>query len=130
MIKRSLVLTGMCLLLVGWSIAQNKLAPSLTANSPFDFIVNGTTFPKGEYVVRTTLDGRSLMIQNTTEPQYVTVVNNHDILLPSGATHTNTRMIFTLNNGQHVLHQICREGDDHTHDIVHGRDVIELVATQ
>jgi hypothetical protein len=112
------------------AIAQNDFSQKMTGNVPFDFVVNGTTLPKGEYVVSTTSDGRKLLIQNKNEPRYVAVVLNKDVLLGPYKTHSEAKMEFVRTNGQHVLHQISVTGDNHTHDIIHAADVIELVATR
>lgn len=53
---------------------------------------------------------------------------SNDIQLAPGSLHSKDKLIFLRTNGQHVLHQISIEGDNHTHDINHAADVIELVA--
>jgi hypothetical protein len=125
-----LLLTALAVLLVGSAIAQNDFTQKMTGNVPFDFVVNGTTLPKGEYVVSAPSDGRKLLIQNKNDPQYSTYVLNTDVPLGIHKTHSEAKMVFVRTNGQHVLHQISVTGDNHTHDIVHGADVIELVATR
>jgi hypothetical protein len=119
-----------CLVLAAMALAQTMFTPKLTGNVPFDFMVNGTVFPKGTYTVSTSMDGHTMMIKNNEKPEYSTFVSNNNIALPSHAAHPVGKMIFNRNNGQHVLHQIALEGDNHTHDIVHGGDIIELVATK
>ncbi len=125
-----LVLTALCLLLVGTVVAQSSSSVKMTTNVPFDFVVNGTTLPAGDYVVSTYTSGHLLMIQNKDMPEYVKVVSNTNVALHDpNAIHRSSKLVFRLNNGQHVLHQIYITGDDHAHDIVHGNDVAELVAT-
>lgn len=51
--QRWLLLTAVILLLAGSAIAQNGSTRKVSANVPFDFVVNDTTLPKGEYVVST-----------------------------------------------------------------------------
>jgi hypothetical protein len=102
----------------------------MTTSVPFDFVVNGTTLPAGTYLVRTYNTGHMLMIQNEDKPDYVKYVNNNHILLKSGITQESSNLVFLLEKGQHVLHQVRIEGDNHTHDILHGNDVVELVATR
>ena len=125
-----LLLTALGVLLVGSAFAQNDFTQKMIGNVPFDFVVNGTTLPKGEYVVSAPSDGRKLLIQNKREPQYSVVDLNTNVLLSPLETHKQAKMVFARTDGQHVLHQIRVEGDNHTHDIVHGSDVIELVATR
>lgn len=125
-----MLLPALWVLLLGSAIAQNDFTQKMTGNVTFDFVVNGTTFPKGEYIVSAPSDGHRFLIQNKTQPQYATFVLNTDLPLTSYKVHNQTKMVFVRTNGQHVLHQIYLEGDNHTHDIIHGADVIELVPTR
>jgi hypothetical protein len=97
---------------------------------PFDFVVSGTTLPAGTYVVKTYMTEHVLMIQNRDNGEYSKIVNNTDVALSPSSTREGTGFVFLLKNGQHVLHQIRLEGDNHTHDIVHRNDVAELVASR
>jgi hypothetical protein len=102
----------------------------LKSDVPFEFIVNGTTIPAGTYVVRTYSTGHALVIQNQDNPEYAAIASNNNIMLGPPKAHNGATLVFGLNNGQHVLHQIRLEGDNHTHDIIHGNDVAELVASR
>ena len=124
--KTRWLLPVLCGLFAQSAIAQTLDIPALTCNVPFQFVVNHTTFPVGEYVVSTNTDGHRLILQNNTEPKYVILVATENIILNQSEIQNQGRMIFALNNGQHVLHQVYLAGDNHTHDIVHGSDVIEL----
>ena len=126
--SKGLLLTIVYLLVAGSALAQYKPTPKLTANVPFDFVVNDRTMPKGEYVVSTFDDGRKLLIQNTTHGEYSAFVLNNNVSL-GRPVENDGKLIFILTNGQRVLHQIAIRGDNHIHDLVHqGHDVIELVA--
>ena len=125
---RWLILTTLCWLLVGHALAQKWSGPVVTTNVPFDFVVNRTTLPQGNYVITAYETGHMLMIQNTEQPEYVAVVLNNNVAMNPQTSRVHTKMIFLMSNGQHVLHQISF--DDHTHDIIHGKDVAELVATR
>ncbi len=129
---RCFLLTALCLILAGVAPAQQSWSsPKLISDVPFDFVVNGTTLPAGTYLVRTFMGTeKALMIQNRDKPEYGKYVSNNDVMLFAGKTHDSTRLVFAVDNGQHVLHQITLEGDNHTHDIVHGHDVAELVANR
>ena len=75
--------------------------------------------------------GNSLLIQNMNNLEYKVFVNNRNVVLnPDGTIQKDTKLIFFLNNGQHVLHQIAIADDDHIHDVIHSADVVELVATR
>jgi hypothetical protein len=122
-----LLLTAACILLAGSAFGQ--ITTQATADVPFEFVVNHNTFPKGEYIIRTLDDGPKLVIQNKTQPEYAIFVLNIDV---SAGRYRDgdSKMIFSLNNGQYVLHQIFFRGDNHIHNIVHGSDVIELAQTR
>jgi hypothetical protein len=125
-----LILAALCLLLAESAVAGNSWTTRSTIYVPFDFVANGQTLPAGNYAVRLFDTGRRIQIQNQDDPEYVTIVANNDLWLSPAVRHERGEFIFSLNNGQHVLHQIYIAHDDHTHDIVHGHEVAELVATR
>jgi len=125
-----LTIAALSMFLVWPALAQNSWTTKATTSVPFDFIVNGTTLPAGEYRIMTYL-GNSLLIQNTNNPEYEVVVQNRNVVLnPDRTIQKDSKLIFVLNNGQHVLHRIAIADDNHIHDILHGADVVELVATR
>ena len=124
------LLTAVLIIFAGRAPAQLWSSPKLTSDVSFDFVVNGTTLPAGTYIVQTYRTGDALMIQNRDNAKYSTIVSNNDIMLAPYNTHDGMNLVFSLNNGQHVLHQIRLEGDNHTHDIIHGNDVADLVASR
>lgn len=128
--KRWFLFTALCLAFAGLANAQQWSEPKLTTNVPFDFVVSGTTLPAGTYVVTTYATGRTLMIQNLNKREFGTMVNNNDVRPSAGETSKSSGLIFAFDNGHYVLHQIRIEGDTHTHDIIHGNDVQELVASR
>jgi hypothetical protein len=131
MIERCLVYTALCLIFASSALAQGLSDPKLSKDVPFDFVISGTTLPAGTYLVRTFMTTeKTIMIQNRDKPEYVKCVSNNDILLPWGRINGSTELIFTLDKGQHVLHQIKLESDNHIHDIIHENDVAELVANR
>lgn len=125
---RCFLVTALFLILAGAASAQQWSSPKLRSDVPFDFLVNGTTFPAGTYVVQTYTTGHALMIRNRDNPEYSTIVTNNNVMLAPYTAHDGANLVFGLNGGQRVLHQIRLDGDDHTHDIMHGNDVPELVA--
>ncbi len=127
---RWLTIAAVCLLFLWPASGQPSWTTKATATIPFSFVVNGTTLPAGDYRIMTYL-GKSLMIQNVDQMDQQVSVQNQDILLtPDGTVHENTKLIFLFNDGQHVLHQITILDDNHIHDIIHGHNVVELVATR
>lgn len=129
MIKRCFVFTALCLILAGAAPAQQTWSgPKLRADVPFDFVVSGTTLPAGTYEVSTSSTGRMLMIRNQDHGQYSAMVTNIDLSLSAPNINQETKLVFLLDNGHHMLHQVKLQGDAHFHDICHGNDVPELVA--
>ena len=126
--KCCVLLTVLYLVIAGTTLAQQLSSHQTKTEVPFDFVVDGTMLPAGTYGVTFYTDGRGFTIQNRDNPNYVRILirNNEIRLLPNGKTHDTSAMVFSLSNGQRVLHQIKVEGDNHTHDIVHGTDVAEL----
>src|SRR5215471_3235716 len=125
-----LLLAAVCIVLAGSAAAQVTPIHKLTVAVPFDFVVNGITLPKGEYVVSGFADGRRVItIQNDSHSEYIAYALFNFISL--GEYIDNGKMIFIRNNGQHVLHQIVFRGEDHIHDIFHqGNDAIDLAAVR
>lgn len=74
------------------------------------------------------MTGRLIMIQNRDNREHSKIVTNNEITLSASSTREGTSFLFLLSNGQRVLHQIRLENDNHSHDIIHGNDVPELVA--
>jgi hypothetical protein len=127
---RRLAATALFLLVVWPAIAQDSWTTKATSTVPFDFIVNGTTLPAGDYRIMTYL-GNSLSIQNLNNPEYKAFVQNTNVVLnPDRTIQKDTKLIFLLSNGQHVLHRVAIADDNHVHDITHASDVVELVATR
>jgi hypothetical protein len=125
--KHCFLVTVLLLVFAGAASAQQLSDPKSKTDVPFDFVVNGTTLPAGTYVVQTFSGGRALIIQNRDKTEYSTIVQSNDVSLSPSTTREGTSFVFLLKDGQHVLHQIRLEGDNHTHDILHGTDVAELV---
>ncbi len=127
---RLVILTALSLLLAASAVAQNQWITVATFDAPFDFVVDGTTLPRGTYVVRTYTPGHNLMIQNVDTDQSVLIGNNNIQLNRENRIHETTKVVFFPNSdGRQVLHSIAITGDDHTHDLIHGSQVIEPVSS-
>jgi hypothetical protein len=127
---RLVILAALSLLLAASAVAQSEWTKVATFDAPFDFVVNGTTLPKGTYIVRTYTPGHNLMIQNINAARSVLVGNNNILLNRENRTHETSKVVFSPNSdGRQVLHSIAITGDDHTHDLIHGSEVIEPVSS-
>lgn len=128
---RWLTIATLCLLLVCPAVAQDSWTTKATTSVPFNFVVNRTTLPAGDYQIMTNSAASALLIRNVDNlDRTVLVLNRNVVLNPDERNQKESKLVFVLNNGQHVLHQIRIAGDDHIHDIIHGADVVELVATR
>jgi hypothetical protein len=82
--------------------------------------------PAGTYAVSTQSEGLAIQIKNVDTGASAYFLER-DILLRSSAPET--KLVFRQDGDRHVLHQIQLLGDNHTHDIAHGTQVLELAQT-
>jgi hypothetical protein len=106
--KRQLLSLGvMVLLLVAGSAYAQTV--NLTANVPFDFIVNGRSMPAGLYVIRTVGEATSagIHLKNTSSDEQT-------LVLPHAAEAANpsseSKLVFHRYGSAYFLYQIWREG--------------------
>ena len=98
-----------------------------TVNVPFEFTVNDTVLPAGSYAVQSDPQTNLLVPVNSTTHQRVMVfTSNHELQ----GVADRSELTFRRDGDTVVLHQVQRAGDSHTHDIVHGRNVMELAANR
>jgi hypothetical protein len=99
-----------------------------TAEIPFEFSVGTVLLPAGNYAVQTLGSVPSMIrIRNVDTGQSAQVLHDQ-ILIGNGREHSNkSQLVFTADESGHVLHQVVLEGDNHIHDLIHGKDVAELV---
>ena len=126
---RYFAIAALALLLVWPAAAQSSWTSKAKASVPFPFVVNGTNLPAGNYRIMDQ-SGKMLLIQNIYKPEFQVMVGNRDVVLPRGELVNDTKLIFSLNDGKHVLHRIAVADDGHIHDIIHGEDVVELAVTR
>lgn len=120
---------ALILLLGGFAAARNTWTTVATFDAPFEFLVSGTALPAGQYAVRTSGTGRVIMVQNVDTGQSA-FAQNHNVMLAPNTSHETTKVVFAMDqDGRQVLHQVSVVADDHTHDLIHGQDVPELVRT-
>jgi hypothetical protein len=107
--------------------AQNTSMMITRLDVPFDFVVNETTLPAGNYAVWSDFDNQVLTISNTaTGAQVFALINSFEVQPATG----ESKLVFRRDGYTHVLHQVQRAGDTHTHDLVHRADVIELAGNR
>ena len=104
--KQLLALVGLGLLLATAS-ASAQTAP-LKANIPFNFIVNKTTLPAGEYTLQRLGSSQTIMLIQNTESQITKVV------LPNACASQHpserTKLVFRRYGDRYFLAQIWTAG--------------------
>jgi hypothetical protein len=119
--KNFLLLLAVLGLLLAPAAAQSN---GVSADIPFQFLVNGTVLPAGHYEITiSNLQNRALLTNTDTGQKILT--DFRDISL--NGKHPSTKLVFALNGEHYVLHQISITGDNHTHDLIHGSEVAELI---
>ena len=128
--KKSILLIGMLSLFLSVVPAFGQgSGTKCTAKIPFDFVVGSTVLPAGDYALRTA--GMNCFVIQNKETGAAAFVFSRDILLgPTGSPARNTKWVFAHDGNRHVLHQVMVEGDDHVHDLIHGREIAELPETK
>lgn len=123
---KNLVYALLVVLLTLPALAQPWLTRT-EVNVPFDFVVGDVALPAGEYQISSDKSGKLFQIQNADDPRQIVTVFSSNIMLEPYSHQPTTKLVFVVDQGRHVLHQIRFESDDHTHDIMHGDNVAELV---
>jgi hypothetical protein len=123
--RQALLFTAVGGLLLAVSPAH---AQTLRLDVPFDFVVNHTVLPAGEYVIQTYHHvGQHVSItsvKNGTGILSLVADAAPSSLRPRGIPES--RVVFRRAGDQYVLHQVWTEGLGHFHDLVHGDDVPEI----
>ncbi|SRR5258708_27589110 len=92
--------------MVGDSVAQTI---RMKAAVPFEFIVNGSTLPAGQYTIQSfgTADGRTLLVRNTDADQKATI---NGIGMESLNAVKETKLVFHRYGNRYFLAQVWIAG--------------------
>lgn len=110
------------LLLITPAVSQ-VLETTWTADIPFEFIVADSHMPAGQYLIKSNPQTMRLTVINKETRQKASMFTRDEEKLDP---NKKTVLIFQREGDRHVLHQIWGETDTHGHDVVHGKDVVEL----
>lgn len=112
----------LALMMVGESMAQTI---RMKADVPFEFIVNGSTLPPGQYTIQSfgTADGKTLLLRNSDQNENATV---NAINVESRKSAPETRLIFHRYGNRYFLSQIWIEGNDRGHELPRSHRESEL----
>jgi hypothetical protein len=115
-----LVLLG--LMMVGDSVAQTI---RMKADVPFEFIVNGSTLPPGQYSVQSfgTADGKTLLVRNAGMNRNATV---NSIGVESRDAAAQTKLVFHRYGNRYFLAQVWIAGNDHGNQLPKSHREAEL----
>ncbi len=105
-----------CLVLA--PVASTQYLPRMTQITvPFDFYVSDTKRPAGDYII--TADAGKEMISLTNRDTGLTAsAFENDI--ETQTAFEKPKLVFVVENGRHILHQVALSGDMHLHDQLHG----------
>lgn len=97
------------LMMVGESMAQTI---RMKANVPFDFIVNGSNLPAGEYTIQSfgAIDGKTLRLGNVGNRQGALV---NTVGMDAAKVSGQTKLIFHRYGDRYFLAQVWIAGSDH-----------------
>lgn len=120
--KVQLLLFGAGLLLASpWVYAQTI---RVNARVPFDFIVNGTTLPAGEYTVQSlSNDGKTLFIRSKDLKDQTLVMS---ISCQSLNPSDKTKLVFHRYGNSYFLSRIWVAGNSSGHELLKSRGEIEM----
>lgn len=107
--NRNLWLVGVAFVLLGIMTASGQKT-EVKANVPFDFIVNGSTFPAGEYTLQSVdVQGKVLSIRGVNSQTQGMIVSEDS---RSSERSQQTKLVFHRYGNQYFLAEVWLQGDD------------------
>jgi hypothetical protein len=108
-LQRAALFLLLALMMVGESMAQTI---RMKANVPFDFIVNGSSLPAGEYTIQSfgAIDGKTLRLGNVGSRQGALV---NTVGMDAAKASGQTKLIFHRYGDRYFLAQVWIAGSDH-----------------
>ena len=99
--------------MVGESVAQTV---RMKASIPFDFAVNGSTLPAGEYNIQSygVADGKTLRVGNASTHQGI-LVNSLDT--SSVSASPSTKLVFHRYGNRYFLSQVWIQGEENGREL-------------
>jgi len=107
--NRNLWLVAAAFVLLGTMTASAQKT-EFNANVPFDFIVNGSTFPAGEYTFQSVdVPGKVLSIRGVNSQTQGIIVSNEK---RSSEPSQQTQLVFHRYGNQYFLAEVWLQGND------------------
>ncbi len=109
----SALLVVLALMMAGESVAQTI---RLKADVPFEFIVNGSTLPPGQYTIQSfgVADGKTLLVRNADKNESATV---NSINVESRESAPATKLIFHRYGNRYFLSQVWIAGNERGNEL-------------
>jgi len=109
----SILMVVLALMMVGEAAAQTV---RMKANVPFDFVVNGSTLPAGEYSIQSfgTADGKTLLVKNADLTDKALV---NSISVQSLRSAKETKLVFHRYGDRYFLAEVWTEGNDRGNEL-------------
>jgi hypothetical protein len=105
--KKHILLLGLGVLLIGTLAYARDLNIKVTV--PFDFVVNGTTLPSGEYSVQGLAMGNAISIRKADHSAKALALGTR---CESRKTSETSKLVFNRYGSHYFLAQIWMAGDD------------------
>ncbi len=108
--KQALTLVGVLSLVLaaGSAFAQSS---EIRFSIPFNFVVNHTTLPAGDYAVSTMGVGAQVLVIRGTSNNSIMATNaNH---VQASRPSKDTKLVFRRYGDRYFLAQVWKQGDDH-----------------
>ncbi len=128
LLNRTLAVAGTLLVCLFVTPAYSQWVTHAKVQVPFEFTIHNTVLPPGNYIVQTCSESPSaLNVLNVNTHQSAMVMYNNILLGNGNKMAPHTKLVFRTDGDVHVLHQVVFKTDNHIHDIVHGKEVAELL---
>lgn len=102
-------------------VVQSQTQQVVTADIPFEFVVNETVMPAGHYLI--SIDQmRQIMTFSRDGLETYQLFHRQDA---SGSSRSMSELRFVKTGNVRILHQVLVPYDGHIHDLIHDQDVPE-----
>lgn len=102
-------------------VVQSQTQQVVTADIPFEFVVNETVMPAGHYLI--SIDQmRQIMTFSRDGLETYQLFHRQDA---SDSSRSMSELRFVKTGDVRILHQVLVPYDGHIHDLIHDQDVLE-----
>lgn len=123
--KKHTLILGLSLLLIGTASYAQDL--NMKVNVPFDFVVNGTTLPGGEYSVQGLTIGNAISIRKADNTAKALALGTR---CESRKTSEETKLVFHRYGNRYFLAQVWMAGDSTGQELPKSRLETEIAQSR